>query len=143
MTGLSDREVKNAMPTNIYKHIPNTGFLSMKFAKSLFPIATSSANEAATYTFVTPVVWANDVLGNVISINWRDQEPTKFRAAFEGASEAVVVTQSDEMLLARSRPNVSCAMRFSEPLLPWRQGNICVGSSKVFLRVIPRKLYFR
>ncbi|KIH61099.1 hypothetical protein ANCDUO_08638 [Ancylostoma duodenale] len=203
-----DREVKNAMPTNIYKHIPNTGFLSMKFAKSLFPIATSSANErsgqipnielqtmeeallagnhprtestteptaagvepslmvsglprnwadrrdlhcivldqfatniqsdkrgfdramwmeptrraiadpagtlelsrilrttaldnsssfffrAATYTFVTPVVWANDVLGNVISITWRDQEPTKFRAAFEGASEAVVVTQS-------------------------------------------------
>ncbi|RCN48210.1 hypothetical protein ANCCAN_05756 [Ancylostoma caninum] len=290
MTGLSDREVKNAMPTNIYKHIPNTGYLSMKFAKSLFPIATSSSNErsgqipiielqtmedavrfrfdsqqiidqllsgnyprventreptaagekpslmvppliagrrpvlyqviatnrgtsvvleakdflvigpdrrdlhcivldqfatniqsdkrgfdralvsikdlvwvwdveptrqaiadppgtlersriprttaldnsssfffrAATYAFVTPAVWANDVLGNVISITRRDQEPTKFRAAFEGAPEAVVVTQSvcdfalsqlseDEMLLARSRPNVSCAIRFSEP----------------------------
>ncbi|RCN34071.1 hypothetical protein ANCCAN_20092 [Ancylostoma caninum] len=80
---------------------------------------------AATYAFVTPAVWANGGLGNVISFTRRDQEPTKFRAPFEGAPEAVVVTQSvcdfalshlpeDEMLLARSRPNVSCAIRFSE-----------------------------
>ncbi|KHJ94973.1 zinc knuckle [Oesophagostomum dentatum] len=66
---------------------------------------------AATFAFVTPAVWSHNVLGIVISLIHRDQEVIKFRATFEGAPDAVVITPSicdfplsqlseDEMLLA-------------------------------------------
>ncbi|KIH56782.1 hypothetical protein ANCDUO_13036 [Ancylostoma duodenale] len=66
------------------------------------------------------------IYGIVLSITKRRDQVTAFRAAFEGAPEAVTVTQSicdfplsdmqeDDFVLADSRYNVSCSMRFSEP----------------------------
>ncbi|EYC36371.1 hypothetical protein Y032_0903g2964 [Ancylostoma ceylanicum] len=142
MIGLSDREVQNEMPPKMYRHIPSSGYLSSpslcvsSTSSNLRAIPCSSDTaldnasvfffRAATFAFVTPAVWSNDVFRTVIAITRRDQESTKFRAAFEGAPKAVVVTQSvcdfpleqlseGEMLLAKSRPNVSCAVQFSEP----------------------------
>ncbi|VDK63544.1 unnamed protein product, partial [Cylicostephanus goldi] len=81
---------------------------------------------AASFAFVTPHVWAHNVLGNVIRILRKHYEPARFTAAFEGTPETVIITPAiadfpldeiaeDEMIVAQTRRNVSTAIRFSEP----------------------------
>ncbi|RCN36062.1 hypothetical protein ANCCAN_18071 [Ancylostoma caninum] len=89
---------------------------------------------AAQFAFVRPAILSEKVYGSVLSIQGK-WSPVKnkydpvhsFKAAFEGAPEAIRLNQSicafplidvqhgGEILLAESRRNVSCAIRFSEP----------------------------
>ncbi|KAK6745163.1 hypothetical protein RB195_011715 [Necator americanus] len=87
---------------------------------------------AARFAFVTPAVRYENIYGVVMSLQkkWKPElnswENTGFKAAFEGAPEAIKLNQSicdfamnniyaDDILQAESRRNVSCAVRFSEP----------------------------
>ncbi|KIH55244.1 hypothetical protein ANCDUO_14601, partial [Ancylostoma duodenale] len=101
-------------------------------AMSRVPRTTSLENNsvfffrAAEFAFVTPHQQEEPIYGIVLSITKRQDQVAAFRAAFEGAPEAVTVTQficdfplsdvqEDDFVLADSRYNVSCSMRFSEP----------------------------
>ncbi|EYB94997.1 hypothetical protein Y032_0165g50 [Ancylostoma ceylanicum] len=89
---------------------------------------------AAQFAFVRPAIQSEQVYGSVLSIQgkWspvdREYNPVYgFKAAFEGAPEAIRLNQSvcdfplievqrgGHILLAESRRNVSTAVRFSEP----------------------------
>ncbi|CAJ0591160.1 unnamed protein product [Cylicocyclus nassatus] len=81
---------------------------------------------AAVFAFVTPAVWTQPHLGVVLKLTRRGETVNNFKMALEGVPEAVTITKSicefewpdvqeDEILIAQSRKNVSCAVRFSEP----------------------------
>ncbi|RCN41055.1 hypothetical protein ANCCAN_13001 [Ancylostoma caninum] len=101
-------------------------------ARSRIPRTTALDNNsvfffrAAEFAFVTPHQQEEPIYGIVLTVVKRREQTTSFRAAFEGAPEAVTVTPSicafplsnvveDAIVWADSRHNVSCAMRFSEP----------------------------
>ncbi|VDN26899.1 unnamed protein product [Cylicostephanus goldi] len=80
----------------------------------------------ASFAFVTPKVESYNVLGTVVRASRKRGEPLKVFAAFEGAPDAVQITQEisefplsqlseGEVLVARVRSNISTAIRFSEP----------------------------
>ncbi|CAJ0600329.1 unnamed protein product [Cylicocyclus nassatus] len=80
----------------------------------------------AYFVFVTPQQLDEKIYGIVLRVQKFGKRTVSFKAVFEGFPEAVPVTPSicafdietvrfDEILIAESRPYVSCAVRFSEP----------------------------
>ncbi|RCN41267.1 hypothetical protein ANCCAN_12778 [Ancylostoma caninum] len=112
-------------------------------AKSRIPRTTTLENNsvyffrASEFAFAPPDTMDEPVYGLVLSRVSRRERITHLRAVFEGAPEAVSLTpllcdfpiansKEDDFLLAKSRANVSSAMRFSEPPASmWARKRLC------------------
>ncbi|KHJ97536.1 integrase core domain protein, partial [Oesophagostomum dentatum] len=104
----------------------------------------------AAFTFVTPHQQDERVYGIVLTVNNRRSRGATFKAAFEGAPDAVTITGSicnfnietvceDDFITADSRFNVSCAMRFSEPPVSIMARDQLCHLVRQFLPMYPRE----
>ncbi|RCN50877.1 hypothetical protein ANCCAN_03095 [Ancylostoma caninum] len=101
------------------------------------------------FVFVTPPSANKLVLGIVLSAPRRgDGEVNNLKIAFEGCPEAVTVSpiicdfplteiEVDDFVLAETRINVSCAMRFSEPPISRDAQSELIDLARQFLPAYP------
>ncbi|RCN37009.1 hypothetical protein ANCCAN_17103 [Ancylostoma caninum] len=101
------------------------------------------------FVFVTPPSANKIVLGIVLSVARRGQGTiNNIRIALEGCPEPVTVSPSicqfpleeidnDDLVLAETRANVSCAMRFSEPPISIQAQDELVNHARRFLPAHP------
>ncbi|KAK6045629.1 hypothetical protein COOONC_16865 [Cooperia oncophora] len=100
--------VTNELPVSIYKHIPDAGYMNTRFTRSLFPnfVIPEQAHRR-------PVPFIElQHLEDSVGFRYRS-ESTISDLYYEVYRDEDV--REDEIVMALTRANGSCAMRFSEP----------------------------